>query len=66
MIETNNFVVVDLKKESNHMEEIEEDMEKLETVKKATNIRRACNDCIRCLLCANLCLSLVKRITSFC
>ena len=55
-----------MKKESNHMEEIEDDMEKLETVKKATNIRRACNDCIRCLLCANLCLSLVKRITSFC
>jgi hypothetical protein len=66
MIQTNNFVVVDLKKESNHMEEIKEDMSKTETSKKATNVRQACYDCITCLVCANLCVSLVQRITSFC
>ena len=64
MIETNNFVVVDLKKESNHMEEIKEDMSKTETSKKATGVRQACYDCITCLLCANLCISLVENIAA--
>jgi hypothetical protein len=66
MIETNNIVVVDLKKKSNHMEEIKEDMSKTETIKKATGVRQACYDCITCLRCANLCISLVQRIKSFC
>jgi succinate dehydrogenase/fumarate reductase-like Fe-S protein len=64
MIETNNFVVVDLKKESNHMEEIKEDMSKTETSKKATGVRQACYDCITCLLCANLCIALVENISA--
>ena len=35
MIESNKIIIDDMKKESNHMEEIKEDMSKTETSKKA-------------------------------
>ncbi len=65
MIESNKIIIIDdMKKESNHMEEIKEDMSKTETTKKATGIRQACNDCITCLVCANLCVCLIEGIAA--
>ena len=62
MVEANNIIIDDMKKEINHIEEIKEDMQKTETSKKAGGIRQACNDCITCLVCANLCVCLIEGI----
>jgi hypothetical protein len=68
MIETNNKIIIDdMKIETNHFEEIKEDMDKPETSKKAAGgCRQCCYDCITCLLCANLCVSLCNGLLNLC